>query len=135
MPFVQGEFTVETPQAQNLSDQAPREERYISHALAELRKFKKLPFFCRSAVLLDLSRSGFKIELTGEYQIIPGSQYWLNIPLNPLGIYSPQRLVARVECKWFDERRYRVGGIFLDLSQLDQLIIEQIVAAIRHTAH
>ena len=126
---------MEMTQASKLSDRNPREERYISHALAELRRFKKLPFFCRSAVLLDISRSGFKIELTGEYQIIPGTQYWLNIPLNPLGIYSPQRLIAKVECKWFDERRYRVGGIFLDLSNFDQLIIEQIVAAIAHTAH
>ena len=126
---------MENSQAPQLNDIVPREERFISHALAELRKFKKFPFFCHSAVLLDISRAGFKIELTGEYQIIPGSQYWLSIPLNPLGIYSPQRLVAKVECKWFDERRYRIGGIFLNLTDLDQLIIEQIVAAISHTAH
>ena len=69
--------------------QKQRAHRYISHALVEVRRFKLLPFFCDSAVLLDISASGFKLEFTGEVKVSPGNQYWLNIPLSPLGIYAP----------------------------------------------
>jgi hypothetical protein len=35
----------------------PRAKRYVSHALVEVRRFKWLPFFCHSAVLLAASNS------------------------------------------------------------------------------
>lgn len=108
-----------------------RERRYISHALVEIRKFKNWPFGIKSAVLLDISLSGFKMEYTSEVVAKPGEQFWLNIPLNPLGIFSPSHLMIRGECRWFDKSRFRVGGIFLGLTKNDRMIIEQIVETVR----
>lgn len=108
-----------------------REDRFPSHALVELRRFKHLPFFIHSAVLLDISRGGFKIEFTGEVGARPGDQYWINIPLTPLGIYAPSRMLCRGECRWFDEKRYRVGGVFMNLTKTDRHIIDQVVETLK----
>ncbi|SME90576.1 PilZ domain-containing protein [Pseudobacteriovorax antillogorgiicola] len=108
-----------------------RAQRYISHALVEVRRFKLLPFFCDSAVLLDISIGGFKLEFTGEIKVVPGNQYWLNIPLSPLGIYAPKRLICKSECRWFDDTRYRIGGTFIDLTKTEQMLIEQIVSSLK----
>jgi hypothetical protein len=109
----------------------PRAKRYVSHALVEVRRFKWLPFFCHSAVLLDISSSGFKLGFTGEIQTSAGNQYWLHIPLSPLGIPAPQRLMCRCEVRWFDEQRFRIGGTFLGLTKSDQTLIEQIVVSLK----
>ncbi len=108
-----------------------RAQRYVSHALVEVKRFKYLPFFCDSAVLLDISVGGFKIEFTAEVQVAPGNQYWLSIPLSPLGIYAPKKLLCKCECRWFDETRYRIGGTFIDLSKTDRMLIEQIVSSLK----
>ena len=108
-----------------------RAQRYISHALVEVRRFKSLPIFCDSAVLLDISVGGFKLEFTGEVKVTPGNQYWLSIPLSPLGIYAPKRLTCKCECRWFDSNRFRIGGTFTDLTKTDQMLIEQIVASLK----
>lgn len=112
-------------------DDVVRPARFTSHALAEVRKFKYLPFLCHSAVLLDISLGGFKLEFTGEVNATPGSQYWLSIPLSPLGIYAPSRLMCRAEVRWFDARRHRIGGVFMEITKKDQLIIEQIIDSLR----
>lgn len=111
-----------------------RERRYTSHALVDVRKFKHWPFGIKSAVLLDISLSGFKMEYTSEVSSKPGNQFWLNIPLNPLGILSPSHLLIRGECRWFDSNRFRVGGIFLGLTKNEKMIIEQIVEAVKKRA-
>ena len=108
-----------------------RENRYTSHALVEFRKFKVLPIGIHSAILLDISLGGFKIELTGDKKVRTGENFWLHIPLAPLGIYAPARLMCRGECRWFDGERYRVGGVFTDLSKTDRMIIDQIVETMR----
>ncbi len=108
-----------------------RAKRYVSHALVEIRRYKWLPFFCHSAVLLDISTGGFKMEFTGEVQATPGSQYWLYIPLSPLGISAPARLICHCEVRWFDEQRYRIGGTFVQLGKTDHMVIEQIVASLK----
>lgn len=107
-----------------------RPARITSHALVEVKKCKCLPFWTYSAVLLDISIAGFKIEFTGEVKITPGNEYWLIIPLRPLGIYSPEKLSCKVECRWFDEKRFRVGGVFMSLSKTDSLLIEQILSTL-----
>ena len=109
----------------------PRQQRYISHALVEVKRFKVLPFFCYSSVLLDISLGGFKLEFTSEVVITPGTQYWLNIPLSPLGIYAPKKIICKCECRWYDDSRFRMGGVFIDLSKTDQIIIEQIVESLK----
>ena len=104
-----------------------REERFISHALVEVKRFKWWPFGSRSAVLLDISLQGFKIEFTTDFHVQVGSIYWMSIPLTPLGIYSPTRLMCQAEVRWFDEAKFRVGGVFTDLDQTQRLIIDQVV--------
>jgi hypothetical protein len=108
-----------------------RENRYTSHALVEFRKFKVLPIGIHSAILLDISLGGFKIELTGDKKVRTGENFWLHIPLAPLGIYAPARLMCRGECRWFDGERFRVGGVFTDLSKTDRMIIDQIVETMK----
>lgn len=125
--FSAGEIFVENPQEGNSSAFNRRPVRITSHALIDVRKYKYLPLACFSAVLLDISLAGFKLEFTGEVQATPGKQYWLNIPLRPLGIYSPRRLLCHIECRWFDEKRFRIGGVFMDLNKTERLIVEQII--------
>ncbi len=108
-----------------------RAVRFTSHALVEIRRFRFLPFQCYSGVLLDISTGGFKLEFTGEIHVKPGAQYWLSIPLAPLGILAPKRIVCQVECRWFDSKRYRIGGVFMKLTRTEQLIIEQVIETLR----
>lgn len=108
-----------------------RQERYTSHALVEVRRFKLLPMGIQSAVLLDISLQGFKIEFTGEFRAQVGRTYWVSIPLPPLGIYSPSRLICHTQCRWFDDKRFRIGGVFLDLNPTQRMIINQIVETLR----
>lgn len=108
-----------------------RENRYASHALVELRKFKHLPFGVHSAVLLDISLGGFKVEFTGEVRSKPGEQYWISVPLTPLGIYAPSRIIIRGECRWYDDKKFRVGGVFTSLTKLDRHILEQVVETLK----
>jgi hypothetical protein len=108
-----------------------REDRYPSHALVELRRHKLLPFNVHSAVLLDISISGWKAEFTGDVQAKAGDQFWLNIPLTPLGIFAPARLMCRGECRWFDSKRFRVGGVFTQLAKTDRHILEQVIETLR----
>lgn len=108
-----------------------RGQRYSSHALVELRKFKHLPFKIYSAVLLDISLGGFKLEFTGEVNATSGEQFWLHVPLTPLGIYSPSKLMCRAECRWFDPKKYRVGGVFMQLDTTERHIIDQVLEALQ----
>lgn len=111
--------------------QFPRADRFTSHALVEIRKYKSLPFFAKSAVLLDISTGGFKMEFTGEHRVHPGQHIWMRIPLTPLGIYSPTSLTILGEVKWFDDKKYRVGGVYLTLTDNERIIIDQVIDSLR----
>lgn len=117
--------------SQNGGSNIARENRYPSHALVEVCKFKHLPFGIHSAVLLDISQSGFKAEFTTEVRVRPGTKYWLSIPLTPLGIFAPARLLCRGECRWFDEKKFRIGGTFAELDKTDRHILEQVIETLR----
>lgn len=112
----------------NLKDRA---ERFVSHALVEVRRYKMLPFKAYSGVLLDMSMTGLKLEFTSEVRVQPGEKYWLIIPLTPLGIAVSRRLMCRIECRWFDESRFRIGGIFVDLTASERNLLEQIIETLR----
>ena len=109
---------------------ANREVRYRSHALIEMKKFKLLPFFAFSGVLLDMSLSGLKVDLTKAADVKPGNQFWLQIPLSPLGIFAPSKLLCKIECRWYDPNKFRLGGVFLDLTRTERLIIDQIITTL-----
>jgi hypothetical protein len=128
-------MTTKSVPEQRHEDQNERQRRYISHALVEVRRFKSLPFFCHSAVLLDMSPGGFKLEFTSDIRVHPGSKSWLSIPLSPLGILDPKLLICQYECRWFDEGRYRMGGIFINLKESDQALLGQIIAGLKERGH
>lgn len=119
------EQTSDDPVLQN------RAKRFLSHTLVELRQWKKIPFFCYSAVVLDISTGGFKLEFTGETVSVPGKRYWLHVPLAPLGIPSPKYFSCLCECRWFDPKRYRMGGSFVNLSPEDLKLIELMMNSIK----
>lgn len=85
----------------------------------------------QSAVLLDISTSGFKVEFTGEAKARPGQKLYLDIPLTPLGIHAPKKLSCRAECKWFDDKKFRFGGVFIDLDQTEIDTITQVVESLK----
>lgn len=117
-----------TDSNQELSNRA---ERYVSHALVEVRWSKWWPFGIRSAVLLDLSTQGFKLELTNEWDVRAGQHLWLTIPLSPLGIALPTRFSCAVECRWFDRNRYRMGGVYSNVSSQDHELIGKIIQTLK----
>ena len=104
-----------------------RTTRYTSHALVEFKKNKILPFGIHSGVLLDLSLGGLKMEFTGESQAKEGKSYWITIPLSPLGIKAPKKFTAKIQCRWFDGDKFRLGGSFLGLQEVDLHILQQII--------
>ena len=108
-----------------------RPARYISHALVEVKKFRNLPFFVHSAILLDMSVAGFKIEFTGQTRFEPGAQMWIQIPLYPLGIKGPKYLSCRVEVKWFDDTRMRMGGVFVNIEKASKSLVDQVISRLR----
>ncbi len=110
-----------------MTDTVKRAERFVSHALVEVRKYRHLPFFVDSAVSLDISIGGFKIEFTSDRVAKPGEKFFLSIPLSPLGIFAPARLTAKGECRWFDGKRYRVGGTFSGITDSDRMVIQRVV--------
>ena len=108
-----------------------RAERFQSHALVELRRFRLFSWFPKSAVLLDLSMGGFKLEFSGPTTVLSGERFWLTIPLRPLGVLGPPAVVLRVEVKWYDQGRGRVGGVFLNPSKVERMLLVQLVENLR----
>ena len=119
------------PETHQNASSANRQERIRSHTFVELRRFKHLPIFCHSAVLLDVSLGGFKVEFTGEVKLEPGQKYWVMIPMSPLGIVDTPKIYCLGECRWFDDTRFRMGGIFLNLGREEMAAIEKIVTVLK----
>jgi len=108
-----------------------RAERVISHALVEMRPYRWLPFGIKSAVLLDLSSSGFKAEFTGAVQCKTGDRFFMHIPLMPFGIKAPSSISCAVIVKWFDPQKMRIGGIFDSVTNTNQVYLDQIIAKVK----
>ncbi len=111
--------------------QVDRSERVMSHALVELRSNNWWPFGVKSAVLLDLSASGFKIELTGPAEIKLETIHLLTIPLRPFGLAAPSYIQTKVRIKWFQKDKMRIGGTFEHMKPSDTLFLERIIAFIK----
>jgi hypothetical protein len=108
-----------------------RPVRVISHALVEMRRHKWLPFGVSSAVLLDMSTTGFKVEFTGSVQCAIGDKFIMQIPLAPFGIKVPASVSCPVIVKWFDPDKMRVGGTFEDPSKAAQIYLDQIIEKVK----
>ena len=104
-----------------------RHPRFQSHALIDVRTYWWNPFKVASAVLLDLSVQGFKIEFVNPVKLHAGQRVFVSIPLSPFHILSPARLKLVVELKWFDAQSLRAGGVFDTLRDVERHIVEKVI--------
>lgn len=104
-----------------------RPERVVSHALVEVKRHLWWPFGVRSAVLLDVSQTGFKIEFTGNTSCTTGEKLLMEIPLAPFGVMAPKAIVMEIQVLWFDEQKMRCGGIFLNTTPTTVLFLQKIM--------
>lgn len=111
--------------------QEKRPKRYISHALVEVRRYRWWPLGIQSAVLLDLSINGFKIEFTGKSSCEPEQSLWMEIPLSPFQISGPDEILMRITVKWFDEAKMRVGGTFELAYPHQSVFLEQLIEKVK----
>lgn len=114
-------------------DQTPssRPERVISHALVEIRRYKWWPLGVHSAVLLDLSAQGFKLEFTGKVSCKMNDSFWMQIPLSPFGISGPGDVTLKIIVKWFDESKMRIGGVFEMVEPSQSAFLEKIIEKVK----
>jgi|GEM_PF-4102448 len=101
--------------------------RFQSHALIDVRTHWWNPFKVASAVLLDLSVQGFKVEFVNPVKLRAGQRVFVSIPLSPFHILSPSRLKLSVELKWFDAQSLRAGGVFESLHDVERHIVEKVI--------
>lgn len=115
------------PQAAPFPGQVDRPPRFESHALVEVRSRFWNPFSRSSAVLLDISWKGFKIEFPTPPKLRPGLSLVLVVPLAPFNVLSPARVKLRIVLKWFDAQAGRAGGIFERLGAEETFVLEKII--------
>lgn len=104
-----------------------RAKRIESHALVDVRTSIWNPFSVASAVLLDLSWQGFKIEFVNPVKIKPGSRLSITVPLASFGILAPSKLKLKIQVKWYDARMLRAGGIFEPENHDQDYLIQKII--------
>lgn len=112
-------------------DPRRRAPRYESHALVDVRTSAWNPFSTISAVLLDLSNSGFKIEFVNPVTFKPGTELQLQIPLAPFEILAPAKLKLQIVVKWFDQHSLRAGGVFSKTGEQEAYLLNQVVLRAR----
>lgn len=113
-----------------VDEHVARAPRFPSHALVQVKFSKWSPFSRASAVLLDMSVSGFKIQFVGAGDPALGKKIQIYIPLAPFGITIGGGLELCGEIKWVDSANRRVGGMFLNCSDHERLMIERIIASV-----
>lgn len=104
-----------------------RAKRIESHALVDVKMSTWNPLSVSSAVLLDLSWQGFKIEFVNPVKIKPGARLSMSVPLASFGILAPARLKLKIQVKWYDARMLRAGGIFEPESHEQDYLIQKII--------
>jgi hypothetical protein len=104
-----------------------RARRIESHALVDVKMSLWNPLAVSSAILLDLSWQGFKIEFVNGVKIKPGSRLTMSIPLASFGILAPAKLKLKIQVKWYDPRMQRAGGIFEPESHEQDYLIQKII--------
>ena len=106
-------------------------QRLLSHTIIDVRPFRHLPLFTQSSHLLDISNGGVLLEFITLPRIVEGKKYWMIGHLTPLGINDVHQLACYLECRWVDDKKCRVGGLFVDLDAKNQRIVEKVLQRIR----
>ena len=117
----------EKGQCGDVSSVVKRAKLIESHALVDIRMSAWNPLSVASAVLLDLSWQGFKLEFVNSVKIKPGTNLIMNIPLASFGILAPAKLKLKIQVKWYDARMLRAGGIFEPESHEQDYLIQKII--------
>lgn len=107
-----------------------RAERLSSHALVDIKTNRWNPFSRRSAVLLDLSSSGFKVEFTSSVNLAIQAPLYFRLPLFPFGICKPAELRLVGKVLWFDANTMRAGGTFQAVGPQMEHAVRQVIAAL-----
>ena len=106
-------------------------QRLLSHTVIDVRPFRHLPLFTQSSHLLDISSGGVLLEFITVPRIVEGKKYWMTGHLTPLGITDVHQLNCYLECRWVDDKKCRVGGLFVDLKEKEQRIVDLVLQRIR----
>jgi hypothetical protein len=110
-----------------------RSRRLSSHALVDIKTNRWNPFSRHSAVLLDLSSVGFKVEFINTINLAKGTTLFFRLPLAPFKIDTPTNLRLTGTVVWFDARTMRAGGTFSppkpQMEQALQKVIERLQAS------
>ncbi len=109
------------------SQPTKRAKRIESHALVDVKMSSWNPLATSSAILLDLSWQGFKIEFINPVKLKPGSRLTMTVPLSSFGILAPAKLKLKIQVKWYDARMLRAGGIFEPESHEQDYLIQKII--------
>jgi hypothetical protein len=109
------------------SQPSKRAKRIESHALVDVKMSSWNPLATSSAILLDLSWQGFKIEFINPVKLKPGSRLSMSVPLSSFGILAPAKLKLKIQVKWYDSRMLRAGGIFEPESHEQDYLIQKII--------
>jgi hypothetical protein len=109
------------------SQQSKRAKRIESHALVDVRLSQWNPLATSSAILLDLSWQGFKIEFINPVKLKPGTRVSMTVPLSSFGILAPAKLKLKIQVKWYDSRMLRAGGIFEPENHEQDYLIQKII--------
>lgn len=113
-----------------------RNPRYESHALVEIRTSRWNPFVVESAVLIDISWDGFKVEFVGPVkELKPKNWIRMSVPLAPFGVTHPNMLKLECELRWFDARNFRCGGVFMQTSNENKILLEKIITFVAQKKH
>jgi len=105
--------------------------RVTSHALVDVKTNRWNPFSKLSAVLLDVTLMGFKIEFIENVSISKNSELSFIIPLAPFEINEHTTLKLRGHVKWFDPESMRAGGVFVAPGAREEQTLNQIIAFLR----
>ena len=120
-----------TKEAQEETQRSRANQRLLSHTVIDVRPFRHLPLFTQSSHLLDISNGGLLLEFITVPRITARKKYWMIGHLTPLGIDDVHQLKCYLECRWVDDEKCRVGGLFVDLDAKNQRIVELVLQRIR----
>ena len=113
------------------TQQSRHNQRLLSHTIIDVRPFRSLPLFTQSSHLLDISNGGVLLEFITVPRITEGKKYWMIGHLTPLGINDVHQLQCYLQCRWVDDNKCRVGGLFVDLDEQNRRIVELVLQRIR----
>ena len=125
----------EKHQAEPETQQSRTNQRLLSHTIIDVRPFRYLPLFTQSSHLLDISSGGVLLEFITVPRLTAAKKYWMIGHLTPLGINDVHQLKCYLECRWVDDKKCRVGGLFVDLDAQNQRVIELVLQRIRAKSH